>query len=594
LGSVKLIWITPDAEKHIAYCARVSSPNQENPDYAKLLKYCIDHRHWSVFEMASACLEITTTRSIAPQILRHKSFCLDGDTKVYFDLPESQVDSKRHIYKISMRGLWDRWQPRERNSGTLFKKGSNFGSLHKRDRVKNMRVRCLDEQTRQLSYSRIVDVIKSEPKEMFSVTLSDGKSITCSKDHRFLFKDGWASLADGAGLCITGKILNWTSGTSIFVNGIECYKDKQWLKNRYHGQNLYLTDLANEAGVTIHTIRKWLKIHGLGRKHSGMIPWNKGKTYHTGMVVSESHKAAIRAARTGEKSNWWRGGVSKLPERRAVGYWTTAQAPAVHARFNYTCQLCGERGGALEVHHIIPVWADMGKARDLDNLCSLCDECHSSIAFDELSFAKQILGGAAVQPYSGMKQPRGLGHTLVPRLAEIVGIRPVGERDCYDLSVEGPNHNFVANGIITHNSFQEFSQRYAAVGDSSVELPDVRRQDQKNRQASHDDFPENTKTFFKIKAEHLWKSAYALYDEMLQAGVAKECARLVLPGMARTKLYMSGTIRSWMTYFMVRCQEDVQKEHRDLAIDGRALLAKELPVIAKACEWVVSSGEPRV
>jgi thymidylate synthase (FAD) len=71
---VKLVHVTPEAEKHIAYCARVSSSNQSNPEYAKLLKYCITHGHYSVFEMASMCVEITTSRAIAAQILRHKSF----------------------------------------------------------------------------------------------------------------------------------------------------------------------------------------------------------------------------------------------------------------------------------------------------------------------------------------------------------------------------------------------------------------------------------------------------------------------------------------------------------------------------------------
>ena len=70
----KLIHITPKAEEVMAYCARVSSDNQDNPDYEKLLAYCIKHKHWSVFEMASMCIEITTSRAIAQQILRHRSF----------------------------------------------------------------------------------------------------------------------------------------------------------------------------------------------------------------------------------------------------------------------------------------------------------------------------------------------------------------------------------------------------------------------------------------------------------------------------------------------------------------------------------------
>lgn len=83
---VKLVHITPEAEKHIAYCARVSSTNQNNPEYAKLLSYCIKHKHWSVFEMASMCVEITTSRAIAAQILRHKSFNFQEHSQRYSEI----------------------------------------------------------------------------------------------------------------------------------------------------------------------------------------------------------------------------------------------------------------------------------------------------------------------------------------------------------------------------------------------------------------------------------------------------------------------------------------------------------------------------
>ena len=83
MHSAKLIWITPEAEKTIAHCARVSSPRQDNPEYEKLLRYCIKHKHWSIFEMASMCVEIKTTRAISPQILRHRSFSFQEYSQRY-------------------------------------------------------------------------------------------------------------------------------------------------------------------------------------------------------------------------------------------------------------------------------------------------------------------------------------------------------------------------------------------------------------------------------------------------------------------------------------------------------------------------------
>lgn len=98
--SVRLVHITPECEKHIAYCARVSSSNQDNPEYDKLLKYLINHKHWSPFEMGSACVEITTTRAISPQILRHKSFSFQefslrySETHSFVNCPARSQDLK--------------------------------------------------------------------------------------------------------------------------------------------------------------------------------------------------------------------------------------------------------------------------------------------------------------------------------------------------------------------------------------------------------------------------------------------------------------------------------------------------------------------
>jgi len=92
---VKLIHVTPDAEKHIAYCARVSSKHQDNPEYAKLIAYCIKHGHWSILEMASMCVEITTSRAIAAQILRHKSFSFQEFSQRYAEAAEREIVEPR-------------------------------------------------------------------------------------------------------------------------------------------------------------------------------------------------------------------------------------------------------------------------------------------------------------------------------------------------------------------------------------------------------------------------------------------------------------------------------------------------------------------
>jgi thymidylate synthase (FAD) len=91
----KLIWATPNAESVMAYCARVSSKNQDNPSYENLLKYCINHNHWSIFEMASMCVEINTTRAISAQILRHRSFSFQEFSQRYSESTEFEYQKAR-------------------------------------------------------------------------------------------------------------------------------------------------------------------------------------------------------------------------------------------------------------------------------------------------------------------------------------------------------------------------------------------------------------------------------------------------------------------------------------------------------------------
>lgn len=93
--NIKLIWITPDAEKHVAYCARVSSPHQDNPEYDKLIAYLIKNKHWSPLEMASMCVEITTSRAISAQILRHRSFSFQEFSQRYATATEFETYEAR-------------------------------------------------------------------------------------------------------------------------------------------------------------------------------------------------------------------------------------------------------------------------------------------------------------------------------------------------------------------------------------------------------------------------------------------------------------------------------------------------------------------
>ena len=153
------------------------------------------------------------------------------------------------------------------------------------------------------------------------------------------------------------------------------------------------------------------------------------------------------------------------------------------------------------------------------------------------------------------------------------------------ITVEINTSRAISSQILRHRSFtfQEFSQRYAAVAD--FETYPARRQDSKNRQNSIDDMKLEDKTWFLDAQDSSQVFSAALYHDALDRGIAKEQARFLLPMSSKTKLYMTGNIRSWIHYLDLRCHIDTQKEHRDIALAIREILKKELPIISKAVSW---------
>ena len=148
----------------------------------------------------------------------------------------------------------------------------------------------------------------------------------------------------------------------------------------------------------------------------------------------------------------------------------------------------------------------------------------------------------------------------------------------------------VAAQVLRHRSFtyQEFSQRYADSSMLAETIPmfDLRRQDTKNRQNSIDDIDPFVKQEFEIKIRRHFDEAMVLYQSMLDAGIAKECARFVLPLATPTRIYMSGSCRSWIHYINLRTANGTQKEHMDLAEGCKKVFIEQFPTCAEALEWV--------
>jgi len=147
----------------------------------------------------------------------------------------------------------------------------------------------------------------------------------------------------------------------------------------------------------------------------------------------------------------------------------------------------------------------------------------------------------------------------------------------------------IAAQMLRHRSFtfQEFSQRYADSNKlGNIKLPDLRKQDLKNRQNSTDDLDPKIVQSLNIQMGTLIGSSLSLYNQMLELGVAKECARMILPLCTPTKIYMTGSCRSWIHYINLRSAHGTQKEHMDIAEGCREVFTEQFPAVSEALEWV--------
>ena len=157
------------------------------------------------------------------------------------------------------------------------------------------------------------------------------------------------------------------------------------------------------------------------------------------------------------------------------------------------------------------------------------------------------------------------------------------------MCVEINTSRTIARQILRHRSFsfQEFSQRYADVSalDTDIVISEARSQDTENRQNSNDDMSQEDKDWFVVAQEDVWEHAIEKYEEALDRGVAKEQARVFLPeGMTPTKMYMTGTIRSWIHYLTLRTGVETQREHREVAENIMKIFKEQLPTLAKTLD----------
>ena len=342
-----------------------------------LLRYLRRHLHTTPSEMVELKFHCCMPMFIARQWIRHRTACLAGDSQLVFDLPGANRRGRRQAHKVSLDSFYRMWTE---------------GTTHPmRERLGRMRLRSCDENSGEIIHTNVMDIWQSGEKPVFRVTLEDGRALTMSKDHRCLTEQGWLTLEQATKLRLSPSgSLSWSGDAPRFaVNGVPAYQDRDWLAAR-RAEGLGVQEIAERAGISTHSIRKCLQKFELTysakerSKLSGLSQRGQRRTFSQKRVFTEAHRDAIRRARSGPASNFWKGGSSS--ERELIGRWTSDNAKRVHERFGFSCAICGSNK-RLHAHHVDPVWHNIERARDLDNLITLCGACHDCLHADNLELA---------------------------------------------------------------------------------------------------------------------------------------------------------------------------------------------------------------
>jgi thymidylate synthase (FAD) len=468
-------------------------------------------------------------------------------------------------------------------------------------RLGAMKLRSCNEETGEIIHTRVKDIWESGVKPVFKVTLQNGRKLKMSKDHRCLTREGWRTLEQAAGLSIgKGGAVTWRSDAPEFaVNGVPAYQDEAWLRAR-RAEGLDIQAIADRAGISYHSIRKYLKKFGLQftakekATLSGLRQRGTRRTFAKPRNTTEIWREAVRRARSGSSSNFWKGGVT--PDRANIGRWTREQAARVHARFDHRCAICSGKQ-ELNAHHIDPVWHAPARARDFDNLMTLCSPCHDRLHAEnlELELLNLVENGQRLAGFwtERTRQPRPAGKRL-PRATKLVRsfsaiakIELVGEEMTYDLEVEGPFHNFVADGFIVHNSVNEYSGRYSLMPmlfytPSAEHLQTQSRVNNQGRSGtpvSAEQYTDAVGRWNEIR-----RRSRDAYEHMTSNDFARELARIDLPLSTYTQWYWKIDLHNFLHFLKLRVDQHAQWEIQEYGRVMAGMLKRVAPISYEA--WI--------
>jgi flavin-dependent thymidylate synthase len=522
----------------IVQAARVSygKGTKSVRDDKGLIRYLLRHRHTTPFEMVELKFLVRLPIYVARQWIRHRTACLAEGTELWFDGPRSAGPNRRAPRRVRIEELWGAFAPRhdlsDPGAGTTPSRAMErrFGSL-----------RQMNEATFRIQHTRVADVFRNGTRPVYRMVLEDGRRIECTADHRFRFLDGWKTLATATGLRLVDGKVTWE---------VAPYK-------------LYV-DTEPELGGT-----------------------------------GPSGPAASPASEPGP--NPPPGEKSDVPYGPGTAVAISSPAEPFATRSLDTIHLDPGSGPSAGVR-VRPVWPDWLEPTELES-----EPEGSAHIFDLVDASVPSTddgpgpGSHAVEEADPEPAPAPLiaPRSILARWTQaeevelgpvrpvaIVGFEFLGMKMTYDVEVTGPYSNFIANGIVTHNSVNEYSARYSVVPDE-YDLPpieEIRRQSTRNRQGRGDPLPEGVTTRFRSDLERINQEAYKVYSQALTDGIARETARLVLPLSYYTEWYWKIDLWNLLHFLSLRLDPHAQEEIRLYAAHLAQAAQRVAPVAYEAFE----------
>lgn len=564
---------------------------------------------------------------------RNSASCLTGGTLIYIEKPSAIKQNCKMIHmKMTIEELYNKYNY-----------GDSIGRSLK-NRIKSLNLRCLNEDNCSFTTTTIKNIIYSGEQDVYKVTLNNGYNITCTDTHRLYTEKGWTTLKE-QNLSV-GTVISWnkdfpkvaTNGfeltkeflikekeagksrkqiseetgikyktvsyycdkfgirfrKKIIPNEILTYLDEDWLLDRKEEglTNGRIAELCNTTEDRVKKACVALDVTGykgsILKGNARRKPWNTGKRYHH---KEESLVKVREAAKRRIKKDSYK--LYKDFNSKLVRFMQECREEILK-KYNFKCQITGSIRN-LEIHHIIPIWYDKSKAFDRDNLIVVNRDIHNQIhgRHLDLKFMEYCLSGKDLslffEDYKDIKltideinKPKPPGNTLVARFYNIKSIEYMGKQKTYDIEVEGPYHNFVANGIIVHNSRAIPVGKIISYIRTKPAMPVYWGKNQKGMQAD-EELPESVI----LESEQIWlesmESQIKYAEKLLKLGVHKQITNRLLEPFFNITTLVSAT--DFSNFFNLRAHPDAQPEFQELAFCMLEEYEKSTPKQLKEGEW---------